>query len=209
MKRVMVNMNRVMIASALMCLVGCSTEGGKQVNIADENSSKVSAIESELNAQKASGNPEMTITKQGYSLNLVRVMDGAACKNELEGAKGTFLMYASPIDIERIKKNQGNQIFSEFAVKIQTFAEQALQEAVENTNLAKDPFDLSEEISQQKLVKELSSNFQNYIAEAEEGFTKETSLTIAIKGFLPSFTIFQQGCNATLPEADSDEFKAN
>ncbi len=66
-------------------------------------------------------------------------MDGGACKNDFQGAKGAFLLYADPADIDRIKREKGPRIFSDFENKIQAFSTDALQEAINATNLAEDP----------------------------------------------------------------------
>ena len=66
-------------------------------------------------AESMSGqNPPMTIMKGEKKLNLVRIMDGGICKNEFQGAKGAFLLYADSNDIERIKREKGAAIFSDF-----------------------------------------------------------------------------------------------
>ena len=66
-------------------------------------------------------NPPLTLVKGNKTLNLVRIMDGGACKNDYQGVKGAFLVYADPTDIDRIKRDKGPQIFSDFESKIQIF----------------------------------------------------------------------------------------
>jgi len=145
-------------------------------------------------------NPPMTIMKDGKKLNLVRVMDGGICKNEFQGAKGAFLFYADPNDIERIKREKGTTVFGVFETRIQTIAGDALQEAVDKTNLSEDPFALGDDEAQQKLAKQLTQNFRNAAAYAIDGFQKETTLTIDITAFPPSLIFYQKGCEVTQDE---------
>lgn len=42
--------------------------------------------------------------KMGKSLQLVRIMEGGACKNTQQGAFGLFKLYANLDDIKRIKR---------------------------------------------------------------------------------------------------------
>lgn len=145
-------------------------------------------------------NPEMTIIKGGKKLGLVRIMDGAACKNALEGVKGTFLVYADLNDIERIKRERGTKVFNDFEHQIQTFSESVLQQAVNDTNLDDNPFALGKDEARETLAKQLSANFQQVASEAIAKFEKDTTLTINIAPFAPSLVFYQQGCEAALDE---------
>ncbi len=198
----------ILMGSIFIGLAGCSTDGVKQDDVAVKPVDKISpAINNELGGSGQA--PRMTVTKAGKTLNLVRIMDGAVCKNELEGAKGTFLVYAYPADIERIKREKGVKIFSEFEGKIQTFSEQVLQAAVDKTNLAQDPFALGADAEQQKLAQQLDNNFRSSAAAAINAFEKETTLTIDVSAFPPSLVFYQKGCEATLPElTDADNAQA-
>ena len=148
-------------------------------------------------------NPAMTITKDGKTLNLVRIMDGAACKSIQEGAKGAFLLYAEPSDIARIKREKGTKIFAEFESRIQTFATEALQNALDDTNLSADPFALGNDQAQEKLAKQLAVNFNTAIAESLLNFHHDTTLTIDVSAFQPSFVFFQNGCELTTIAPDN------
>ncbi|CAA9890254.1 conserved hypothetical protein [Candidatus Methylobacter favarea] len=152
---------------------------------------------------QAGANPPLTIIKDHKTLNLVRVMDGAACKNDFQGAKGEFLIYADPSDIERIKREKGPKVFSDFERKIQAFSTEVLQHAINATNLAEDPFSLGEDQAQEKLAKQLTSNFRSAVAGAVTTFGKETTLTIDIAPYPPSFVFYQKGCEATRVEPES------
>lgn len=191
---------KILTSLMLMLLAACSSQNVKQQEVLTTKPAIANKLPS-----VASQNPPMTITQNGKTLNLVRIMDGAACKNELEGAKGIFLVYADPNDIERIKREKGAEIFTEFEAKIQIFSEHALQRAVNTMNLAKDPFALGDDVTQQKLTRQLTDNFRIAVIDALDTFKKETALTIGVAAFPPSFVFYQTGCQATLPEPDSSE----
>lgn len=150
-------------------------------------------------------NPALTIDKGGKKLNLVRIMDGTACKNDMEGVKGSFLVYADLNDIERIKRQQGTKIFSDFENKIQAFSAEVLQQAVNATNLDENPFALGKDESQEQLAKQLSSNFQQAATAPITKFEKETSLTIDVTAYAPSLEFYQQGCQAALNDSQAPD----
>ncbi len=184
----------------LMALTACSTQEIKQ------DTKPITAekpIKNDVPPQKSGQNPPLTHMKGDKTLNLVKMMDGGACKNDFQGAKGSFLVYADAADIERIKHGKGTQVFSDFEDKIQIFSTAALQEAIAATNLAEDPFSLGADEAQEKLTKELSGNFRNSVAQAINAFQNETSLTIDIVPFAPSFTFYQQGCDAAHMEQEN------
>jgi hypothetical protein len=189
----------------LIALTACSTQEIKPVG---PNLSKpeIPALTPNEGSQFSDKNPPLTMMKGAKKLNLVRVMDGGACKNELQGVKGTFLLYANQDDIERIKTSKGTKVFSEFENQIQALSTDALQQAINESNLAEDPFALGEEEAQEKLAKQLSQNFLAAIATPLSAFEKETTLTIAITPFTPSFIFYQKGCEAL--QAD-DNTEAN
>lgn len=193
---------KVLTGLLLTALAACSTQNLKQ-----DTETATPADKSPAMARPApSGqNPQLNITKNGKTLNLVRIMDGAACKNDFEGVKGVFLLYADPNDIERIKREKGTKVFSEFETKIQELSEDVLQEALNLTNLAKDPFAIGDDVAQQKLAGQLATNFHNAATDAINEFEKETTLTIDVMAFPPSLIFYQQGCQPTLLEPDSPE----
>lgn len=190
---------KILTSMMLMLLAACSSQNVKQ-----ESLPTTPPIANKLPSVSGQ-NPPMQMVKNGKTLNLVRIMDGAACKNELEGAKGIFLVYADPSDIERIKREKGAKVFTEFEAKIQIFSEDVLEHAVKMTNLAKDPFALGEDAAQQKLARQLADNFRIAAVDALDAFTKETTLTIEVVAFPPSLVFYQTGCQATLAEPDSSE----
>ena len=192
---------KILTIMTLITLAACSTQEVKQDTTTDTDPDKSPRMANE--GEPMSGqNPPMTIMKDGKKLNLVRVMDGGICKNEFQGAKGAFLFYADPNDIERIKREKGTTVFGAFETRIQTIAGDALQEAVDKTNLSEDPFALGDDGAQQKLAKQLTQNFRNAAADAIDGFQKETTLTIDVTAFPPSLIFYQKGCEVTQDEPE-------
>jgi len=193
---------QILMGMAFIALTACSTQEVKHDEKAVSAPDKMPATTED--ASKSSGpNPPMTMTSDDKTLNLVRIMDGGACKNDFQGAKGAFLVYAYPDDIERIKREKGPQTFSEFESKIETIATHAFQEALNDTNLAEDPFSLGADEAQEKLSKQLAKNFRSNIAEPVKLFQKETTLKIDIVPFAPSLIFYQQGCEATHQEPEN------
>jgi len=188
-----------------MALTACSTQQVKQEVATPPAAKEAPAITNEVLAPSGA-NPPLTVMKGDKKLNLVRILDGGACKNDLQGAKGTFLLYANLGDIERIKRDKGPKIFSDFETKIQALSTDALQQAISVTNLAKDPFALGEDEAHEKLAGQLTSNFRSAVSAPADAFEKETTLTIVINAFPPSLIFYQTGCEATqmeeMPEAE-------
>ncbi|MEQ1528769.1 MAG: hypothetical protein ABL925_05585 [Methylococcales bacterium] len=192
----------VLIAAASLSLLACATQEVKQDLDTVLSSDDIVALSN--NAAKASGQqPPRTVTKNGKTLDLVRIMDGGACKNDYQGAKGEFLVYAYGRDIERIKAKKGPQIFAEFEVRIQDFSTQALEQAIDETNLAEDPFTLGTDEAQRKLAKQLSASFHSHVSAALNKFIAETTFTIDVLPFVPSLIFYQHGCEATEVEPEN------
>ena len=187
-------------------LTACSTNEVKQDETTNTAGDKSPAMANE--AGHISGlNPAPSIMKGDKKLKLVRIMDGGVCKNEFQGAKGSFLLYVDPNDIERIKGEKGAAIFSAFETKIQDLSGDVLLEAIDQTNLSEDPFALGEDDAQQKLANKLTNNFRNAATDAINTFQKETTLTIDITTFPPSFIFYQKGCEVTQVEPkESDSY---
>ncbi|GAB6142074.1 hypothetical protein JCM14076_28030 [Methylosoma difficile] len=150
-------------------------------------------------------NPPMSIKQGKKTLGLVRIMDGGVCKNPQQGTRGSFLIYADLDDIKHIKKQKGEKIFAEFETKIQEFSAEALQEAVDQTNLGQDPFVLDNQEAQDKLAKQLDSQFQKAVAGALKQFKKDHHLTVDVVAFQPSFIFFQSGCDTAFIEQENPE----
>ncbi len=188
-------------------LIGCSTQEVKKPEVANNiiTETPTNPESSKPSVQMTGANPPMTITKGNKKLNLMRILDGGMCKNDYQGAKGTFLLYADANDIERIKKQKGSAIFKTFESKIQEISGSILQTAIDNTNLAEDPFSLGADDAQQKLATQLMNNFNDAATVPVTKFQKETTLTIDITAFQPSLVFFQKGCDETKLEGDSKD----
>ena len=194
---------KILTGLTVLVLTACSTQEVKQ-EASSAPAPKESPTLDQDGVQVSGQNPPLLLMKGDKKLNLVRIMDGGACKNDLQGVKGTFLLYADPSDIDRIKKDKGTKIFSDFESKIQAIASDSLQQAINESNLAEDPFALGEEEAQQKLAKQLTQNFNSASIVPIKGFEKETTLTIAITTFSPSFIFFQKGCEALRMDENPD-----
>ena len=77
---------------ALITLAACSTQRVKQDEATNTHAGALDKAPTMANeAGQISGqNPPMTLMKNGKKLNLIRIMDGGICKNELQGLKGAF-----------------------------------------------------------------------------------------------------------------------
>ncbi|WP_374087204.1 hypothetical protein [Methylomicrobium lacus] len=185
-------------AVAVSLLSACSTQPAQRQDTAAIQSAAKPALPQEKPAEnyEASTNPPLTTTKDGKTLNLVRIMDGGICKNELQGASGSFLVYADPQDLERIKREKPKEIFKDFETKIQKLASEALEKAIDQTNLAVDPFSLGDDVAQEKLAAQLTKNFSSAASGPVAAFDQETTLTIDVTPFPPSLLFYQKGCDA-------------
>ena len=141
--------------------------------------------------------PPLVRTKRSKTLRLVRMMDGGACKNDLEGVKGIFLLYADPDDIKRIETEQGEKVFAEFEEKIEFFSSFALQQAVNSTRFTFDPFALGVKDAQFKVAKQLLAQFDRAIGPSVEKFEQESTLSIDVVPFFRSLIFYSEGCDAT------------
>lgn len=191
----------LLIAISLLTLTACTSQPVKDAQPVPAPAAPTTNATPATSEQS----PPLTELKNGKTLNMVRVMDGAVCKNDLQGVKGTFLVYANPDDIERIKREKGTQIFADFEVKIQNLATEALQTATDATNLAEDPFAISAQVVQQKLANQLTANFQDSIAAGLQRFQQDTTLSIDIVPFPPSLIFYQKDCEATQLEPDESQ----
>ncbi len=191
-------------------LAACSTQEVKQTEAAPSVATEKSkSVAQRTEAQQVDGlTPPMTLMKGDKKLQLVKIMDGGICKNAYQGAKGAFLLYADTSDIERIKREKGTAIFRSFESKIQDLSGNVLQAAIDETNLAEDPFSLGEDEAQQKLASKLVTNFRNAATPVVSQFQKETSLTIDITAFQPSLIFYQKGCDESRLEQEDPNPKS-
>jgi len=146
--------------------------------------------------------PPMVLIKDDKKLSIVKIMDGGICKDDLEGAKGEFILYADNTDVERLKREKGNAIFKTFESQIQELASNVLHTAIENTNLSVDPFSLGADEAQQTLANQFVVHFRKATLEAISQFQKDTTLSIEIFAFKPSLFFYQKGCNEARLEED-------
>lgn len=141
--------------------------------------------------------PPAKLNKGGKSLRLVRVMEGGSCKNDTQGAKGVFLTYADPDDVERIKRERGSEIFANFEKQIQGFSLAAFDKAVKSTEIAIDPFALDTDDAQSKLFDKLAEAFKRNVNKDITAFEAKTSLTIDVIPFRRTFEFYINNCEAT------------
>lgn len=177
------------IAVMILIGTGCSTQEVKR-DVATEPASENAAA---LALSKKE--PPGVVLKGDKPLNLVRLMDGAVCKSDQQGAKGEFLLYADPADIDRIKLDKGEKIFNEFEQKIETFSAAAFEEVINTTSLTADPFALGEQEAHQKLAEQVARSFKSQVATDIDKFQQETTLTIDVVAYPDSFTFYRNGCD--------------
>ena len=141
--------------------------------------------------------PPASIKKGGKSLRLVKAMEGGSCKNDNQGAKGLFLLYADPDDFQRIKHEKGSGIFAAFEKQIHAFSLTAFDNAVKSTNIAIDPFAFDSDDAQSKLSDKLAEAFKLNVIKDITAFEAETSLTIDVVAFKRTFEFYFDNCEAT------------
>ncbi len=131
--------------------------------------------------------------KNGKTLKLVRIMEGAACKNEWQGVFGLFLLYADPEDVERIKVQQGTAIFSQFEERITDFSMHALEDAVEQTDFP-DYLQVLDKDLENATIQSLWRAFQSHIRLPMAKFEQQSGLTIDIDVTEESLRLITEDC---------------
>ncbi len=189
---------RSILIAAVLALSSCATQ---KPEIEKAPASTEEPAESEISEPASPNAPPQTAFKNGHELRLVRIMDGGACNSEDQGARGLFLLYAEPTDIERIKKQKGTRVFEQFEQDIERLSLEALQESIDVINIADNPFALDVEDALNQVVQQLIANFKANAAPAIETFESRSSLTIDVVPFSPSMGFILENCNATLNEA--------
>ena len=185
------------VAAAFLALASCATEDFKQGQHAVQDLTAIPAAPKSESSQDDTAMPPPSKQKDSELLKLVRLMEGGACKNDDQGAKGIFLLYSSPHDIERIQVDKGTQIFADFEKKIQAFSLVAFDRAVKATNIALNPFALDSDDAQHKVAQQLIRKFGEAIASDIKEFQEKTTLTIDVVPFARSFEFYINGCEAT------------
>lgn len=203
-EKIMTSYLKALSYCAILCLSACSAPTIKPNETTSAAAVTPAPATPEANSIGGLA-PPMTVIKNNQKLALVRVMDGGMCKNDYQGAKGAFLLYANPDDIERIKREKGAAIFKSFESKIEQLSGDVLHTALEQTNLAEDPFALGADEAQEKLAKTLVNNFRQAAVGAITSFQQETSLTIDITAFPPSLVFYQKGCSASQIDPETED----
>lgn len=181
----------------LAVLSACSSQTTQPI----QNSSSTPA-DSEIMVEPISKNntlsdPDLTKLKAGKTLKLSRIMEGGACKNNQQGAVGMFQLYANPDDIERIKQNQGTEVFADFELLIRNFSMQTLQQAINSMDFQGDSNAQSSKEIQQQLTEELKNLFIELIIDDISKFETETTLTIDVTPLPDSLYIYLDACETT------------
>jgi len=140
------------------------------------------------------GTNSLSILKMGKSLQLVRAMEGGACKNTQQGAFGLFKLYANLDDIERIKQTQGSEVFANFELSIQDFSMLAWQQAVNRLDFKIAENSQNKNHSQEQQAKSLTSLFVDLVANDIQAFEAKTTLTIDVIPDADSLLIYTDGC---------------
>ncbi len=183
---------RHLIAGILFSLLSaCSTQPITTTNATAINTA---ASVTTVTVDKTLPAPDLYLEKAGKTLKLVRIMEGGVCKNELQGAIGMFSLYANPDDIERIKKNHGSGIFSDFESRITEFSMLTLQQATDQLDFQNESYPSSKQDAQQQLASQLTNTFRALILDDIAKFETETTLTINVKPTSNSIIIFLDGC---------------
>ncbi len=187
------------ILMAVACsLLSCATSQQDIDKGAVSSEQPVGAESSESAASKV---PPKTTFKNGQELKLARIMDGGACNSEDRGARGLFLVYADPTDIERIKKEQGTQVFAEFEHDIENLSLQAFQESIDVINFDDNPFALDLEDALQHEVQQLISKFEEFVEPAIANFESNTGLTVYVIPFSPAINFILDNCGSALRQS--------
>ncbi|NOT85086.1 MAG: hypothetical protein HOP02_10010 [Methylococcaceae bacterium] len=197
-------LRQAFLALSLCALAACS----HPPSISSSDAPAVTNDQTMINkAPKAAGAPPMTILKAGKTLQMVRVMEGGACKNLQQGAKGAFLLYADADDIKRIKTRQGSEVFAEFEKTITDFSVLALQVTVNKINFDTDTPHTDPSVAQQKLMQQFNSLFQEAIAASIVDFQIKSTLKIAVQPFVSELVFYKKGCEATKDAEENQQEK--
>ncbi len=188
---------KLLIIAIVTLLTACSSQPTQPVQSAKPE--PVAEDDSFSTADKIDP-AKMTKIKQGKTLQLVRIMEGGACKNDRQGVVGMFLLYAYPEDIERIKKTSSAQVFAEFEQQITDFSMHAVQQAVNDTDFP-DYLFITDQMAIENALASVYSNFKSAVADKIVQFENETTLTIDVDSSVNYLQLLLQGCEIkTEPE---------
>lgn len=149
--------------------------------------------------------PPMIIQQAGRSMQLVRILEGGVCKNELQGVKGGFLLYADTEDMKRIKAEKGAKAFPEFEQTITDFSLVTLQTVAQKINYALSLQKTKPTDMQSPLSEHFTTLFSEAIAAPIARFQRTTTLKIAIQPFAPELIFYQYNCEATQEAVEGAE----
>ena len=191
-----------LLAVLTLLLSGCSTQPiapdkQDQVDPSDQQQQTTTQphpAQSDRQPHSLTAAPPLSITRDNRKFALVRMMDGGVCKNDQQGAVGTFLLYADIDDTKRIKEKKGPAIFAEFEQSIRQFSLAAFKQAINQTEIAANPFALDERDRQQKVSDELIAHFIQAIKKPRRSFEQTTTLKVEIVPVARSFQFFFNGC---------------
>ena len=144
--------------------------------------------------QELLGASGLSTLKMGQTLQLVRVMEGGACKNSQQGVFGLFKLYANLDDIERIKQAQGSEVFADFELSIQDFSMHALQQAVNRFDFKIAANSLNKNHSQAQQARSFALLFTDLVAKEIQAFEAKTSLTLDVIPDADALLIYTDGC---------------
>jgi len=144
--------------------------------------------------QELLGTSGLSKLKMGQTLQLVRVMEGGACKNGQQGVFGLFKLYANLDDIERIKQAQGPEVFADFELSIQDFSMHALQQAVNRFDFKIAANSPNKKHSQAQQVKSFSMLFTDLVSKDIKAFEAKTTLTLDVIPDIDALLIYTDGC---------------
>jgi hypothetical protein len=179
----------------LILSAGCSTMSGQDAEIQSVQTPLPTAdpIQEAIGLGDGIDLSRVEKQKNGKILKLVRIMEGAACKNEWQGVFGMFLLYANPDDVERIKAQRGAGIFAEFENSITDFAMHALENAVEET-VFPDYLQVLDSDLENATIQALSQSFQAHLRRPMEKFERKNGLTIDIDVTEESLRLITEDC---------------
>ena len=144
--------------------------------------------------KKIAMKPVMQLQKQGKRLQLVRMMEGGACKNIQQGVAGVFLVYADPEASETIKATQGDAVFVDFERQIEVFSTRALQSALVQLDFNANPFAFDEADRAEKLASDLERLFIQAVQADVEAFEQQTEMLIEVRPLLDSLQFYLDDC---------------
>lgn len=186
------NNKTTLLISLLLTLLSACTTPKPQPGLTTSTGVDSEPADISLSKSKTPKGLAMTKEKSGEILELVRIMEGGACKNEKSGAIASFMLYANSDDLKRLKQNQGTEVFADFEQTINDFSMLALQQALEKLDFEAGANSETEDTRLQQLQEELSVLFIDNIADNIVKFENDSSLMIDV---IPNaWSLYLDGC---------------